>query len=175
MSRLCSSHWSFSTSDSSNHVFMVLALCTWTQSCKNRKVSSLHCCHNAGCILFSKTTLYALTSTLISLELWSLVQSFIRSSRLLYLLHRTLHLALCIPAGEQFFGIWRIQIRTSNCQIRDAWFITPENTLLHIPVHFTSLQLALCILGLCAALGAPFLCWYSFQSQFGTFNDSCLK
>ncbi len=48
-----------STPNSSNHVFMDLALCIEAQSCWNRKEPSPNCSHKVGSIALSKMSCYA--------------------------------------------------------------------------------------------------------------------
>ena len=58
-SGLCAGQSSSSTPNSSNYVFIVLALCTGAQSCWNRKGPSPNCCHKVGSIALSKMSWYA--------------------------------------------------------------------------------------------------------------------
>ena len=58
-SGLCGGQSSSSTPNSSNRVFIVLALCTGAQSCWNRKGPSPNCCHKVRSIALFKMSWYA--------------------------------------------------------------------------------------------------------------------
>src|SRR4029434_6078389 len=58
-SGLCTGQSSASTLNSSNHDFIVLALCTGAQSCWHRKGPSPNSCHMVGSIALSKMSWYA--------------------------------------------------------------------------------------------------------------------